>query len=306
LNAGKAFGATRPSLTTLFANGQESVDHPSSIPGLLRWKEISLEQPLTGSRLKNACDYIVLWLRDPVERGVDAYHDYMTLLNETYQAIQGSDPTGTASAAKSKQHKFKIQREQDSKLLKQRLHAFEQYGDLNGLAEQLYDNGNNVFSGSTNHPAQHVFGSIDHIRYSMAWYFWSDSTLGLQPLPTKSGPFVPPRTASSWLTFPDFLSKLVFVGSNECYDQDLERFQSLFSVSEAHRWMSTDHNTTLKISGKNKHVMHRLSPTAIQNLRTFFNEDYKVLHTLKLYGLLQCRALLDKINPKKVKTVELL
>ncbi|KAL3913684.1 MAG: hypothetical protein SGILL_006390, partial [Bacillariaceae sp.] len=258
--------------------------------------EIDNDKPFTESRLKNSCDYVAIWVRDPIQRAIDAYSGYISTLKDTYQTVLESKVTN---------RKASLRRIQELALLQKRLQAFEKYGDLNGLAEQLYPNDDII--GITQQQAksapgieQHIFGSIDHVKYSLAWYFWSDPRG--EPLQAKSEAFDPPLTSSSWLTFPSFLSKLVFVGSNECYDQDVERFQNLFGVEESHRWKkpqsiyssssSNNNNNTPEANANAARMVEAdgLSPIAVRNLRKFFKYFYKVLHTLSHYGLLHCQA----------------
>ncbi|KAG7337918.1 hypothetical protein IV203_024607 [Nitzschia inconspicua] len=247
---------------TQFANGKSKIYNPPKLPTLRLWKEFHTNQlgMLRSSSVKH-CNYIVAWVRDPVERSVAAYKDFFQ------ESSQNSSKTLLGNLRK----------------LRNKLKG---YGDLGSLAEKLYDRRGNAKNSKQVNGAQRVFSAIPHIKYSTAWYFWSDEKE--RPLVPVPGPFQPPPTAWSWLTHPNFLSRLVFVGANECYEEEERRFAMMFGVNSS----SLEHHD----ANSTESAPRELSPAAYKNLKRFLHEDYEVLRTLKSYGLLHCDKLIKKLG----------
>jgi hypothetical protein len=254
-----------------FANDEKQIDHPPALPTLYRWRELQMDRDRNSDYRVKYCDFIVLWVRDPVERAIDAYN--MVMDPQWLERLRNS---GSKSITRKLRYLENIQK------------ILNRFGDLNDIAEQLFDEKNKKNTSSSPVAARRTFSYIEQVRHSLAWYIWSD-THYLRPLLTQAGPFHPPGTASSWLTDPWFLSRLVFVGGNECYEQELERFATLFDVTRS--YLEPIHSTNTEHT-----AVENLSPLAYKNLRRYFHEDYQVLLTLKSYGLLHCDKLIAKIT----------
>ena len=147
--------------------------------------------------------------------------------------------------------------------------------DLSTVAEHLY------------HPDQartrafRLFSQLQHVSENTAFYFdYGPHTSGR--IVTKNG---------SRLESPEFRRKLIFVGSQECFGEDLARFFRLFRAS-GHREIVSAHATR---SGAHADVERRLSARALGNLRRFAEPDYEVLRRMANYSMIQCDALLKSL-----------
>jgi hypothetical protein len=254
-------------LRAQFANGKKSIEYPPKLPTLYKWRELQTDRDTLRPYRIKYCNYMVVWVRDPVERAVAAYH-----------AVFDANLVHTLQSSKGKSSKLKLQYLQD---LQEQL---QRYGDFNSLAEQLYDEFR-----IPNKGVQRAFSAIQHIQHSIAWYFWSDADSEALTPQTKA--FRPPRTAMSWLTDPKFLKKLVFVGTIECYEQDEERFATMVGVDKSSLEPTNSSSSSASMVGSTE-----LSSNARRNLEKFFAEDYEVLRILKSFGLLQCDNLIQKLN----------
>ena len=234
LHVGKTSGS---SFRTQFANGRKRIAHPRALPALKVWKEFHTnDSPPTNESLQS-CDYVIAWVRNPIERLVSAYN--MVFNQEWYKEL-------SSASVKS-----------GNLLLKTR-ETLESYGSLSDLAEQISKN---------NTQAQMSLGKIEHVKYNHAYYF--------NAMFDKDG-----------TTNEAFLQKLVFIGSTECYEEDIKRFASLFNVSnEFISGSAIAHMRKNNVTGKN------LSQVATHNLQSYLHEDYKILNALMDLDLIPCERL---------------
>lgn len=190
IHVGKTGGA---SFRAQFANGEKISKRLESIPDLRFWREFHTEPHLRLTAYWfHRCDYFVAWVRDPTDRGVSAYN---MVFDPKY--MQELPP-------------------RRRELLVRRRDLLAKYGNLSNLTEQL----------STDSQALAAWQSIEHVKFSIAWYFTSDKD-GNALSPALAANHSYPRLQSR-----EFLRKLVFVGANECYQQDVQRFAVLFGISD--------------------------------------------------------------------------
>ena len=147
--------------------------------------------------------------------------------------------------------------------------------NLSTVAEHLYD------PDEAPTEAFSAFSRLPHVYENTAFYFdYGPHTSG--HIVTKNG---------SRLESPEFRRKLIFVGSQECFGEDLERFFRLFRASGHHEVVSA-HATR---SGAHADVERRLGARALGNLRRFAEPDYEVLRRMANYSMIQCDALLKSL-----------
>ena len=147
--------------------------------------------------------------------------------------------------------------------------------NLSTIAEHLYD------PDQARTEAFRLFSQLQHVSENTAFYFdYGPHTSGR--ILTKNG---------SRLESPEFRRKLIFVGSQECFGEDLDRFFRLFRAS-GHREIASVHATR---SGAHADMERRLSARALGNLRRFAEPDYEVLRRMANYSMIQCDALLKSL-----------
>ena len=100
--------------------------------------------------------------------------------------------------------------------------------------------------------------------------------------------------ALSRLEDPDFVNKLVFVGANECYNEDVARFVEMFGISQS--FMEEHPVTLLRGKRADSFDSKNLSVEAITSLREYFSYDYDIFRSLASLGLIKCQKLLDRLQ----------
>eukprot|EP00581_Thalassiosira_minuscula_P001550 CAMPEP_0183735144 /NCGR_PEP_ID=MMETSP0737-20130205/45836_1 /TAXON_ID=385413 /ORGANISM="Thalassiosira miniscula, Strain CCMP1093" /LENGTH=335 /DNA_ID=CAMNT_0025968803 /DNA_START=1 /DNA_END=1011 /DNA_ORIENTATION=+ len=255
IHVGKTGGS---SFRSQFAEGKKTVSNLNSLPMLETWREVHTAPKLVFGDVAK-CDFFVTWVRDPIDRAVSAYNmDLDPLWGEELRRFN----------RKGYNHWV------------ERVKHLRRFGNLNNLTEQLLVNGE----------AAILWEGIEHVGHDIAWYFSYDAETGN---PTKPGRGAH-SGARSYLQNEEFLKKLVFVGANECYNEDIDQFASIFGVSTS---FMSEHPV---VHERRKHAgafdSQTLSPTARDILENYFYYDYVVLHLLKELGFIKCQKLLDRIS----------
>lgn len=234
---------------------QKVVHHPRSLPSLRTWREIHRDVPHHPAD----CDYFVAWVREPVDRVVSAYNMVF-------------DPSWAMELGRANKGRYNALMEQRKRL--------ESFGDLNNLTMQL----------PTNSEALSYWESIEHVGHDTAWYFTYDNTTGKRTKPGKGAHL----SALSYLQDEEFVKKLVFVGAKECYNEDVERFATLFNVSRS--FMNEHPDVHLRAKHTNAFDSGNLSSEARNILQEYFWHDYCVLQSLSALGLIKCQKLLIHLS----------
>lgn len=285
IHVGKTGGA---SFRTQFAHPRQKKVHvPPSLPTAKFWREFHTENHL---RITNAwydkCDYFVAWVRDPIERAISAYNMIF-------------DPEFT----KERRGHIDLQKRLSS------------WGTLGNLTEHIFED--NVRVGDDT--AREVLEDIEHLRYNIAWYFTSDTNgQSLQP-PVVSSSMITATTNTSSLSSSNnnfifgngkatnktvisrlsnelFRKKLVFVGSTECYRDDVQRFIQMFGVSNEYLAAHPMPHMRKPTVGGRYESLSNLSPRAIQNFKKYLQTDYTILSSLILdMNLIKCPKLVEKV-----------
>ena len=255
IHIGKTAGA---SFRNQFAGGRRFATHPESLPSLKEWNEIHTNTR-TKVMKKSKCDYYIAWVRDPVDRGVSAYN--MILDPSWTNEVRARGGSAMFNALIDQQHHL------------------SRFTSLNNLTEQLF----------TNEEAFDLWESIEHVKHDITWYFTLNGTTGNPTDPGKEAHF----GAVGLLHDPNFVERLVFVGANECYKEDVERFTKLFGVPRV--FMEKRPIVHSRQRHPNSFDSKNLSSLARLNIQHYFEDDYEVLRSLSRLGLIKCKNLLDRI-----------
>lgn len=254
IHVGKTGGS---SFRAQFANGLKKNKNLKSMPALKVWREYHTGRYGITATAVNNCDYFVAWVRDPIDRAVSAYN--MVFDQEWHQEV---------AAVSKTMHKALVQQTD----------LLGSYGSLNDLAEKIL----------VDPQAQAAWGSIEHVKFNMAWFFTSHGNG--KPL---SQPLDVSANAGSWLLDRKFLSKLVFVGAAECYQQDIERFALLFGIPDS--FMANNPIRHTRRRARDSFDAKNLTHVALKNLQNYFKADYEVLHSLFHLDLIKCQNLKDRV-----------
>ncbi|KAL9182125.1 hypothetical protein ACHAXT_012777 [Thalassiosira profunda] len=249
LHVGKTGGST---FQRVFVGDGKIVDRPQSIPTLGRWREFHVELHLRLTRQWiDYCDYLVAWVRNPVERAVSAY-------NMAFDPAWGMTP----------------------RELRERIRP---YGNLNNLTERLYDD---AAAYGAFRDIEHVHYNTAWHLMPDADYFADGNGKRDEYYYGNRGPISPNARLSE-----ELIEKLVFVGATECFAEDLRRFASMFGVSDAwlNRTMQSTKQQRPRYAGGVD--PSELSAVARRNMRDFFLADYDVIRELVGLGLVQCPRL---------------
>lgn len=165
-----------------------------------------------------------------------------------------------------------------TKLLAQK-ECLGKFGNFTNLIEQIY----------SNMEAFQSWDDIEHVKHDIAWYFTLTSN-GDVPQPGKMAHF----DAVQILDDPDFVKRLVFVGSNECYNEDVQRFARLFGISESYLQKYPVLHLRKPLNASTNKTS--LSKEARLNIEVYFQHDFEVLQRLSTLGLIKCHKLIDQAN----------